>query len=101
MGETPDTWVTPDSDSSCSESAAADAPPEGKLPHRHMQRPLPAEVSAAADLLQELSLSGVTHVSEVPLIYLITSDASIGRIAAPVSQCIFAEYQLVGFVFRP
>ena len=27
---TPDTWVTPDSDSSCSESAAADAPAGGK-----------------------------------------------------------------------
>ena len=31
-----------------------------------MKRPLPAEVSAAADSLQELSLSGVTHVSGVP-----------------------------------
>ena len=30
----------------------------------------PAGVSAAADSLQELSLSGVTHVSEVPPIYL-------------------------------
>ena len=30
MGGTPDTWVTPDSDSSCSELAAADAPIGGK-----------------------------------------------------------------------
>ena len=36
MGGTPDTWVTPDSDSSCSESAAADTPEGGEaspLPH--------------------------------------------------------------------
>ena len=46
-------------------------PPEGKLPHRRMQRSLPAELLAAADSLQKLSLSGVTHVSEVPPIYLI------------------------------
>ena len=30
----------------------------------------PAGVAAAADSLQKLSLSGVTHVSEVPPIYL-------------------------------
>ena len=71
MGGTPDTWVTPDSDSSCSESATTDAPTGGKASHRRMQRPLPAEVSAAADSLQKLSLSGVTHVSGVPPIYLI------------------------------
>ena len=42
----------------------------GKLPHRLMQRLLPAEVSAAADSLQELSLS------EVPPIYLIPSSTT-------------------------
>ena len=41
-------------------------PPEGKLPHRYMQRPLLAEVLAAADSLQELLLSGVIHCPEFP-----------------------------------
>ena len=65
MGRTPDMGVTPESDSSCRVSAAADTSSAGgnKLPHRLMQRPLPVEVSAAAESLQELSLSSVTiHV---------------------------------------
>ena len=39
---------------------------EGKLPHCFMQHPLPAEVSAAAESLQKLLLSGVTPCPEVP-----------------------------------
>ena len=70
MGGSPDTWVTPDSDSSCNDSAAADTSAgKGRCMRRWGASP-PAGTSAAADSLQELSLSGVTHVSGVPPIYL-------------------------------
>ena len=84
-GGTPDTWVTPDSDSSCSESAAVNTSAEGKTSHRRMHRPLLVEVSAAADLLQALSLSGDTPVCGVPPIYLISlvySDISVSVLAS-------------------
>ena len=80
-------WVTPDSDSSCSESAAVDTSAEGKTSHRRMHRPLQVEVSVAADSLQTLSLSGVTPMSRVPLIYLISllySDTSVSMLASKI-----------------
>ena len=70
MEGTPDTWVTPDSDSSCSESAAADTSAGKKRCACGGGEAFPlAGASAAADSLQEMTLSGVTHVSGDPLIY--------------------------------
>ena len=81
MGGTPDMGSTPDSDSSCSDSAATDTsfrgeasplpPPEGKL------SPLPYAASltgggvGGSRVAEELSLSGVDPVSRVPSFTLI------------------------------
>ena len=73
MGGTPDTWVTLDSDSLHQIGRC-------QCPHRRESFPTAAcsipyrWVLAVADSLQELLLSGVTHVSGVPPIYLTWRD---------------------------
>ena len=56
-------------------------PPEGKLPHRRMQRPLPAEVSAADESLKNRRclLSGVDPVSGVPPLIMTINPPSVVR----------------------
>ena len=66
------------------------------IPHRRMQRPLPAEVSAAADSLHELSLSGLPTCPEFPSIYLtlyythaVTITPCVGgRLVAPLNYAL-------------
>ena len=83
MGGTPDTWVTPDSDSSCSNRPPPTPPPVRDASCGGEEAFPPAGASAVADSLQELSLSGVTHVSGVPPIYLTSTYVATNTVQAP------------------
>ena len=66
MGETPDTGVTPDSDSSCSDSAAADTSAGGEASPPPHAASLTGGMVGSGRVAEELSLSGVTTVSGAP-----------------------------------
>ena len=67
--------------------------PPPKLPHRRMQRPLPEEVLAVADSLQELLLSSVDPTSGVPPIYLIHYQPSFSFICLFLAGCLLLMMQ--------
>ena len=98
MGGTPDTWVTPDSDSSCSESAAADTSAgKGRCMRRWGSFPFGGGVGGGRFAAITVAVRSYPHVRSsphLPYITLSTSGANTTIPAPPLSLGSVAGYAL-------